>query len=309
MNKINECTIVAGKNGNDLFLFKNGDNVRLWDHEIIRDIVNGVEVVYYSNQNGWCEGFSELGIGLVYAFFTKDDVSNNEFLLKGKTSLPETDKINPNYLSKKGKHLLKVISSKTIEDALKIIKDGEWDGNYYLSNGKKTLDIEKFEGQFACREITFLHKKDFYVKSNHGQQIPSAGHLDVVNNLRRPDSEIRQSNAERYLIGFDTYEDVIKRMQFQEFDPKSTFNLFRTDDRERTTTQILFDLNNLEYNFIYFDKNSKFYGILNKLPKNYKPKIKINIIDRQKFQTSEFDEFMKMKDNLYTKKGKDYEID
>jgi hypothetical protein len=133
-----------------------------------------------------------------------------------------------------------------------------------------------------------------------------AGHLNNGNNLRRPDSEIRQGNAERYLLGFETYKDVIKRMSFQEFDKNATYNVFRTDEYERTTSQVLFDLNNLIFNFVYYDKNDKFYGILSKLPKDYKSKIIINVFNREDFFNSEFDEFIKKKNSLDTKKGQDF---
>jgi hypothetical protein len=304
--KINECTIVAGKKDNALFLFKNGDNPVMYDHSIIRDIVNDIEVAYYTNTNGWCEGMSELGIGMVYAYFTKNDVANRRFELPGKTSLPKIKEIDPYFISDKGKYLLSIISSKTIDEGLEIIKVNDWDGNYYLSDGEKTYDIEKFEGQFAYRIVELHNKSATEVKTNHGQMLPLAGHLNNGTNLRRADSEIRKGNAERYLYGFSTFKDVIHRMSFQEFDPKSTFNLFRTDEKERTTSQLLLDLKNKKLNFIYYDHNGKFYGVLSKLPKDYKPKIIVNVFDRHDFMKSEYDEFKKKAQDIYTKQGQDF---
>jgi len=300
MKKLNECTIIAGKKDDSIFLFKNHDAITLYDSEVIKDIVDGVEITYYSNQHGWVEGLNEFGIGFVYAYFTRTALEDTEnYRMKTKT-IKEPGKVHtdPLYVSPhKGKYLLSILTSKKIEEALDKIVTGNWDGNYFLSDGKIIYEIEKFKGETEHKVVELNKKNNFIVKTNHGILIPTAGEIKGQFNLKRASSEIRRNNAKRYLLGYKDFVDVIKKMSFQEFDKKSTFNSFRTDLQENTLSQILLDLTNKEFNLVYYDEISKFLGIFDKLPKDYKSKIKINVFDREKFKSSEYETFMnKVKD-------------
>ena len=303
--KINECTIVAGKKDTHRFLFKNGDNPVIYDHEIIRDIINNVEVVYYTNQKGWVEGMNEFGIGMVYAFLATD-ANINIKQEQNKNARPSKNDIDPYFLSEKGKSFLDIISSKTMQETLDKIKQHNYNGNYFVPNKQQTYEIEIFNNEIKIVDVNFTKTNDYRVKTNYGTLIPTAGQIADAYNLRRSDAEIRKGNAERYLQGFKTFDDVMLRMGFQEFDSEASYNLFRTDKAEKTNSQVLMDLGKIPtFYFIYHDESEKYQGVLDKTSKSYEPKIKIVVYDKNKMATSEFLTFLKMKNGLSHLQGKD----
>lgn len=279
--QLNECTIVSGLLDDGIFLFKNGDGPTLYSHEIFHRIIDGTEIAYYSNANGWCEGITEHGIAMVYAYYTKHINVNDKYEPKGKSESPEHDDINLEYLSKKGENFLDILLSKDTSEMLKKIEKYHWTGTYQITDKDHVYDVEFFDDTIKYKELHFNKNFKYNVKTNHGIMIPDAGQLNVHGNIRRADSEIRRYSAHKYLMGYKDYMDIIKRMSFQEFDKNSPLNVFRTDEYEKTTCQSLYDMKNLTYYFIFYDDNAKFKGIINKLPKDYEPKIKIEILDRK----------------------------
>lgn len=304
INQLKECTIFASKLDGNIFLFKNGDNHDLMDHEIIHMIKNDVEVAFYSNQNGFAEGMNEFGIGLVYSFLTENNHANYKIKPVKKNPYPDTVDINPENLSDKGEFMVEILTSKTLDEAFKKVSESEFNGNYIIATKDDGYLFEVYKGDVRYERLTFKND-DIYLRTNHGLLIPNAGHKKDFYNWRRPDSEIRYSNAKRYILGFKDFKDVMKRMGFQEYDSQSANNSFRTDSLEKTTGQYLFDLNDLVFNFVFYDKNAKFYGIIDKTPKEYKTKIKINIIDKNEFKENEHKKFL---DKIDFKKILDNEV-
>lgn len=295
-NKLYECTLVSGNHKGKIFLFKNRDKSFIVDFKIIHEINNGVEVVYSTDQAGWVEGINEFGMGFVYSFLTVKDNSSSEYDVNWwVTNTPHT---KPKKGEEKGNKFLDVLISKTLDEAIDKISKYMYNGNYFLGTKEKLYEIEIFKGQVEVKELN-LKPKENIIKTNHGILIPYSGDQETGKNIKRASSEIRKIEAERAVMGFKNYTDLIKRMGQQTYDKFSTLNIFRTDDIERTVSQVLLDLNLKTLHFIHLDENCTFFGIEDNLPKDYEPKLKIIIRNKKEFHDNEWERFNLMRKELY----------
>ena len=295
---LQECTLVAGTLNHDKFLFKNRDKKNFGQIKIVQEIIDGIEVVYAHDPTGWVEGMNEHGIGFVYSFLAKEDFSNDAYRMNWWVTVEPKTNINDRYLAKVN-DFLKIILTKTIKEAVAVIEENKWNGNYFVSDGEEVYEIECFEGEVKVKRVIFKLDKEFKVKTNHGIMIPTAGHLKMSQNVARASTEIRKSQTETNLLGFKNYSDIMKRMGQQTMDSRSSLNVFRTDDYERTISQILLDLCGKIFNFVYYDDNSTFYGIDDRLPVDYKKKIQISIRDKEEFTSDDFLKFSEKAKDLY----------
>jgi len=292
-----ECTLVTGNHKGKIFLFKNRDKRFIADYKIVHEIYKGVEIVYSTDQAGWVEGMNEYGIGFVYSFLTVKDESSSTYDVNWWVTNSPSSK--PKEGKEKGNAFLDIISSKTLEDAIKKINKYLYNGNYLIATKDTVFEIEIFKSQVEMRKLN-LKPGENYIKTNHGVLIPYAGHQETGSNIKRASSEIRKIDAERFIMGFKNYTDLIKRMGKQNYDKDSILNVFRTDDIERTVSQVLFDLDLKIMHFVHYDKNSHFFGIEDNLPKDYKPKLKIIIRNKQEFKDNEWEKFNIMRKELYS---------
>lgn len=297
MSVLNECTLVTGNHKGKMFLFKNRDKRFIVDYKVIHEINNGVEVVYSTDQAGWVEGMNEFGIGFVYSFLTVKDESSDLYAVNWWVT--NTPSAKPGEGEKKGNAYLDIISSKTLDEALSKVSKYLYNGNYFIGNSEEVYEVEIFKGQVETRKLD-LKPGENKVKTNHGVLIPYAGHQETGSNIKRASTEVRKVEAERYVMGFKNYTDLIKRMGKQSYDRDSILNVFRTDDTERTVSQTLFDLDLKIMQFIHYDKNSHFFGVDDKLPKDYKPKLRIIIRDKKEFKNNEWQKFNAMRKELYS---------
>ena len=306
MEKLNECIIVAGKKEGNYFLAKNRDRAFIADYKIIHEMYEGTEVVYYEDSTGWMEGMNEHSVGYIYSKVMFKDARYYKYRSKwgikaGKTSDREDGKPTKKSLEKKEDYK-KIMTFKTAEAAIEYLKDIPWNGNYYVGDKDGVYELEHFERQTKINKLDFTKFKNFKVKTNFGELIPYSGHQDGPDNVARGSSEVRKIEAERYLLGFKNYTDVLKRLQTQVFtNDQSSLNVFRTDGEEITVSQVLMDLNNRIFQFVHYDETSNFFGIEDRLPKGYKPRLKIFIRDKKEFSKGgEMDKFMYHKDDLHS---------
>jgi len=295
-NKLNECTIVTGNYKGDYYLFKNRDKSFITDHKIIHEIIDGIEVVYVTDKSQWVEGMNEYGIGLVYSFLTVKDESSS--LYDVNWWVTNTSKTSPEQGKEKGNAFLDIICSKTVKEAVEKVKKYKYNGNYFVGTKEIVFEIEIFKGEVVTNKLE-LKPKENRIKTNHGVLIPYAGPQETGSNVKRSSSEVRLIGAERQILGFKNYTDLIKRMGQQTFDKTSILNTFRTDDTERTVNQMLLDLNLKIMHFVHFDKNTRFYGIENRLPEDYKEKLRIIVRDKKEFEDDEWLKFNTMRKQLY----------
>lgn len=306
MDSINECVIVAGKKNGDYFLAKNRDRAFIADYKVVHEIYKGMEVAYYEDSTGWIEGCNAESVGFIYAKLMFKDSAYYKYKSKWEVSPGQTsDKLNGEPTKKsleKKDDYKKIMTFKNAESAVQYLKGLDWNGSYFIGDKDGIYEIEHFERQTKTNLLKFDKFSNFKVKSNYGTMIPYAGHQPGPENAIRGGNEVRKIEAERYLLGFKNYTDVLRRMQTQVFtNDTSSLNLFRTDGEELTVSQVLMDLSNNIFQFVHYDETSNFYGIENRLPKNYNAKIKIFIRDKKEFaKGGEMDKFNYMKGDLHS---------
>lgn len=258
-NRIDECTIVTGVINDERFLFKNRDRSFKPEHTVIREKIEGTEIVYYSDQTGWFEGMNEHGVGFAASLLTKKE-------WKGyKQSYTVTEDPKPVSLRRKTYKrynkiydtFRKILLSKNAKDVVKMLEkstDILRNNSIIVSDSKETYEIELFKESVKHRKLDLVNK-DFYVKSNHGELFQDAGHKQDGFSLKRGISRISQHQASVQLQGTTDIMQIPDRMKIQVFDPSSSLNVFRTDDEENTTSQCMMNLTKLEFYF-YHDKTT-----------------------------------------------------
>jgi hypothetical protein len=246
---LNECTVIAGKLDDTMFLFKNRDRSFTPDTKIIHEKISGVEVVYYTDQTGWIEGMNEHGVGFVFSDLTTTRYKGYDASYHVTDEPKKTSLTNYKPFAEKIK---KVLTAKTVDSAIEYIISSKKSGNFLVGDTKKMIEIEIYEGDVKKK---VLKLKELTIKTNHGILIPDAGHQPDGESIKRASTEIRRHQAEIQLQGIKTVQDIQPRMKFQAFDPKSSLNLFRTDNEEFTISQCLMDLTNLKFYF-YHDKST-----------------------------------------------------
>jgi Acyl-coenzyme A:6-aminopenicillanic acid acyl-transferase. len=172
----------------------------------------------------------------------------------------------------------KILTAKTAEEALKYLEESEKSGSFLIGDSKKVYEVEIFKGKMK-KKLIKLEGDPYYVKTNHGVLFPDAGHQPSGDSIKRSSSSIRRYLAYTYLQGVDDPEDIPPRMKFQEFDPNSSLNLYRTDEEEHTISQCLMDLTKLKF-YLYHDPETADSIRIEDTAK--KDKIKIYIIDGSK---------------------------
>ena len=142
----------------------------------------------------------------------------------------------------------KVLTSKTVDDAISKILSSKKSGNFIVADKKKMIEMEVFEGKHVKKEVDLASLK---IKSNHGELIPEAGHQPSGYSIKRANSEIRQHQAAIQLQGVTSISDIPTKMKFQAFDSSSPLNVFRTDAEEYTISQCLMNLTDCKFYFFH----------------------------------------------------------
>ena len=242
--RVDECTIVGGKLEGALFLFKNRDRSYTPENTVVQEKIDGVEVVYYTDQTGWIEGMNEHGVGFVFSQL-------NSKVYKGyKPSYIVTDEPkNDSKFKRFRKSILKVLTSRNADEAIKRIMSSKKSGSFMVADTQEIYEVEIFKGDRKIRKLNF-ENQPFHVKTNHGTLIPQAGHQPDGESIKRASSQIRLHQAIQQLQGTQL-EEVPSRMKFQVYDQSSPLNVFRTDIEEHTISQCMMDLTNKKFYFFH----------------------------------------------------------
>ena len=240
---INECTVVAGNLDNKMFLFKNRDRSYTPDSIIKREVLDGVEIVYYTDQTGWIEGMNEYGVGFVFSALTTNKYKGYEPSYYVSDEPKSTDKFKPF-----AKDIKKVLTSKNIEEAIKLIEKSKKSGNFLIGDQKDLVEMEVFNGKTVKEKID---KTQLKIKTNHGELISNAGHQPDPYSIKRAGSSIRKYQAELQLSGVKSINEIPVRMKAQVYDTNSPLNVFRTDAEEHTISQCLMNLTDLKFYFYH----------------------------------------------------------
>lgn len=275
-----ECTIVAVKLDDGIVLAKNRDRGYKARVEIIHELIDDIEVVYWRDlDTDWSEGMNEFGIGIVNAalFVGRDEKEGKEVEKRRKKNDATEKKVN----SKDGEKIRMALSKKSLPMTVKSIVSYTGSkskfglrGETFVSDGKETYVVELTSKHTPT--ITKMKKDSkVIVRTNHGIYHKDAGY---TKGEKKESSHKRYELAKKHLEDVKTDQEVIDRLK-QKYDKDPFLNPYRTKNmyNMQTTGQIMMNLNKKEVTVRMDNEMGEMTGIENRLPKDYTPKIKINV--------------------------------
>jgi len=274
---ISECVVVKIPIGNKTILAKNRDRGYKAKIEVIHELIDGVEVVYLNDKlTDWSEGMNEFGIGIVNSSLQVDFDEKEGDLAKQNLDKGKAPKV-----SHDGLKIRTALSKRKLSDALRSLvsfvgeddKDVGVKGFTILANPKYTLIIE-----MTSKDIPVIKKtarEDIIVRTNHGIAYPKAGYTSGV---RRESSTSRMQIAKDKLKSAKTDSEVLDILNKQ-YTKDPFLNPYRRENKHdmETTSQIMYNLDDLEFTLRWDTDYSTFGGVSQRFPKGYKPKIKVTI--------------------------------
>lgn len=286
VDSLNEC-IVAGKVVNGVIVIaKNRDRGFYPENRIVRDSVNGTEVVYIEDlHSGWKEGMNEHGLCIVNSRFSSSKEWQREPRNQYKI-MPYDEETLKSLKSEKEEIILEILSKcQSVDQALNMALEMQLKGvTLMVDNLKKFAEVEitedygsKFKVWMTadaedCTDISrdendvmkySISTPDWaLVRTNHGVLIPDAGYQEKVGSTERASSEIRKVEAERYLMRVMTDPvEVIKVLSQQPYGKDSENNVFRTTKLHKTGGQIVMDPVSLTFYYMPTGETDKFKGV------------------------------------------------
>jgi len=261
---INECIIVRKKLGDTILLAKNRDRPYKPKLEVVHELINGVEVVHLHDiETDWSEGMNQYGVGIINSALLVyyDEREYNLIIKKGKK--PKDGMILREAL---GQRSLK----NTIKTAVKYM--GGIAGHTFFSTDKSTISLERTPKHPF--KLTMYDENSHLVRTNHGEDT-EAGYKGG-DNLKS--SLYRKKSAEAVTKKAESPSDILDALRKDFFEADSNLNMRRKTKNMITSSQLALNVTDLIFELHYFeDKVQEFKGIINKLPLNYTPKIKIEI--------------------------------
>jgi hypothetical protein len=271
------CIIIYKKINGKTILAKNRDRPYRAKIQIVHEIRNGVEIAYMRDMNTeWCEGLNQFGVGIINAAL-EVEYDENPFAQNG----------NFHEISKQ--RYLNALAS--IPEQL---IDKTFDHHFYTDItlqghnliGGTNFGIHLESNAYVLPSAKILNENQ-YVYTNHGINLKNSGYLDGISlssSVLRQQFIIRELNNAVLREPTDIFNVMNKNYgnlhhflhPYKNYiDPNATRNLM-------TTGQILLNLTDKIFTYAYDLKHSDFYGIVNNLPPNYVPVIKINTIETTK---------------------------
>jgi hypothetical protein len=277
---VKECTIAAVRLGDNVVLAKNRDRGYKANVEIVHELVDGVEVVYWRDvDTDWSEGMNEYGIGIVNSslLVNQDEKEGKEVQKKRNNDATET-----RIKSYDGEKIRKALTYKTLPQVIKSIvgfsgkdkKDVGLKGETFVSDSNGVYVIEMTSKHSPIIKKLKKEKK-VIVRTNHGIYHKNVGY---VKGEKKKSSHMRLDFAKKHLEDVKTDKEVIDRLK-QKYDKDPFLNPYRTKNmyNMQTTGQIMLNLDKKEVTVRMDNEMGEMVGIKNKLPKGYSPKIKIKV--------------------------------
>lgn len=278
---IEECVIAAVRLDDSVVLAKNRDRGYKARVEIIHEVVDDIEVVYWRDlDTDWSEGMNEYGIGIINSsLLVVEDEKEGKGVEKERNG---KDKPAKKKFAADGGKIRKALTYETLPKVVKSLisykgedkKDVGLKGETIVSDGNNIYVIE------LTRKHTPIIKKlkkesKVIVRTNHGIYHKSAGY---TKGEKKDSSHKRYELAKKHLADVKTDIEVIDRLK-QKYEKDPFLNPYRTKNmyNMQTTGQIMMNLKNKEVTVRMDNEMGEFVGIQNKLPKGHTPKIKIKV--------------------------------
>lgn len=262
------CIIAAGTWGGSRCLLKNRDRNYEPEIRIYHEVREGLEVLYAKDEStGWVEGINEKGIAAVNSSLQviRDEAERDIVNTVGKKN-------------KDGARILKVLEQGNLDDAIeqacnykKGIK-----GHTFLTSPDKTVSIEHIPKHDCI--VKTLNSTKIHVRTNHGFSHEDAGYPEDSKDYAS--SVARRDQAKKILRGLETPEEVASAVfGKRRKDRESPLNMVRDTDNMRTTSQLVMNVTKKELLFYIIPGKVKYLGYENKLPKDHKPKLTLQVFE------------------------------
>jgi hypothetical protein len=282
------CVILYTEIDGKQILAKNRDRAYKPNMAIVHEIINGIEVAYIMDlKSGWIEGINELGTAMV-----NSSMNVNDGVVRKKKT-PEQLK-----MKKERNKFYQSLIEKDKEKVLKNLTDEPYSSNYVLEGhtilvfNDKIYHIETdVKRKYAIEKI---NKETVY--ANHGINFKNEG---FVHGRKGFSSFIRKKLIEKELdhhthtkMNAEIYDDFmsdIMNVNYKNIDPR--FHSYRDKNTTlkqnkdldikqvfvNTTGQILINVTDRELVYYHDKNNSEKVKYVNKLPRDYVPKIRVMI--------------------------------
>jgi hypothetical protein len=288
---LKECTIAGVRLSDGVVLAKNRDRGYNAKMEIVHEIIDNVEVVYWHDvETDWSEGMNEFGIAVVNSsLMVNDDEKEGD-----KVKAARQEKADNKAKSKSPQHatdgakLRQVLVQKNLRDAIKVLISTRGDGSSefkgvsgesIVSDGK---DVYVVEHSSVDVPIIKKLKKDKKVvaRTNHGI---FHKHLGYQSGPKEVSSHSRLQLAKDNLQTAKKDQDVLNLMK-KKYEENPMLNPYRTDNKfhMQTVGQIMMNCNTKTVTVRMDQKHGDLVGVEDLLPEGYEPKIKIKIEGKEK---------------------------
>jgi len=272
---LKECCVAKLTVDGKTILAKNRDRGYKAKIKLIHEMIGGTEVVYLHDElTDWSEGMNEFGIGVVNASLSVDFDEKEGDLAKQNLDKGKAPKV-----SHDGLKIRTALSKKKLSEAIHSIayftgkdeKDVGIKGQTIVANTKHTFVIE-----MTSQHLPVIEQIDpgaTVVRTNHGIEYPDTGY---TSGGKRKSSLSRMAIAQKELDQVKSPDEVLNALSKQ-YTKDNFLNPYRRENEYNmeTTSQIMYNLDDLELHLRWDIDFSEFDGYDNRLPKGYKPKIKV----------------------------------
>ena len=281
-----ECVVAGVRLGDGIVLAKNRDRGYDAKMEIVHEVVDNVEMVYWHDiDTDWSEGMNEFGIGIVNSSLMvgDDEKETDKVEKKREEKADNKDKSkNPQHATD-GAKIRQVLTQKNIRDAIKVLISTRGDGSSefkgvsgesIVSDGKSIYVVEH-----SSVDVPIIRKlkgdRKVVVRTNHGIYYK---HLGYQSGPKEQSSHSRMDLAKNHLQHAKTDQDVLDLMK-KKYKDNPFLNPYRTDNKfhMQTVGQIMMNCDTKTITVRMDDEHGKLETIENLLPKGYEPKIKIKV--------------------------------
>ena len=286
---LQECVVAGVRLSDGIVLAKNRDRGYDARMEIVHEVVDNVEMVYWHDvDTDWSEGMNEFGIGIVNSsLMVNDDEKEADKVEKKREEKADNKEKgkNPQHATD-GAKIRQVLTQKNIRDAIKVLISTRGDGSSkfkgvsgesIVSDGSQIYVVEH-----SSVDTPIIKKlkddKKVVVRTNHGIYHK---HLGYQSGPKEQSSHSRLNLAKDHLQDAQTDQDVIDLMK-KKYKDNPFLNPYRTDNKfhMQTVGQIMMNCDTKTVTVRMDDEHGKLETVENLLPKGYEPKIKIKIEDR-----------------------------
>ncbi len=148
-------------------------------------------------------------------------------------------------------------------------------GHTFVSSPKHMVSIETTSKHKP--DIKVQNSESPVVRTNHGHMFTDAGY---TNGEKYLSSKMRKISAEKSVDKVENWKEIANAMRKEYFPNRPQLNMKRDTKEMSTSSQTVMNLTDRILQITYFkDKVKEFKGINNQLPRDYQPKIKIEVIE------------------------------